>query len=159
MKGAECTCPECGAVFETATPKKERSAPHLRRFHALIRAAYFQWPEQHPEMPRPRSESRFRYWLEMKAGFFDVVKMVRVESMDADKLYHLLCAMLKHSDDEKLFLDIDGNLITEMKTRSISYGAMGHNEFAALAQAVEEIIEAELGVSADKLLRETDKAA
>ena len=40
------SCPQCGCDIEPAG--KARSLPQLRRYFALIRAAYHHWPDSHP---------------------------------------------------------------------------------------------------------------
>lgn len=157
MSGHLDACPHCGCELEP--PKsKGRSLPQHRRYMALCGAAYLMWRETN-ETFRPKSADHLRYYLEVQAGAFVVTKTARILSADPDKVYALMRAFLEHSDDEKLFIELDGNLLIEKKAKSVAFSEMSQKEFADLAQAVEEIIEAELGVSASELLREHERAA
>lgn len=157
MSGHLDSCPHCGVVLEQ--PKtKARSSPQHRRFFALCAAAFASWPEGHNQF-RPKNAEHLRHWLTMRAGKFTIKQTARIESTDPDKLYALFCAFLRHSDDDNLFLDLDGNLLVEMKADSISYDNMDQAAFNELSNTVAEIVEAEIGVSAEKLLRENERAA
>lgn len=155
---SECICPNCGTVMEAEAPKKQRSLPQHRRFHALCAAAYAAWLETDQDF-RPHSISHLRYWLTVQAGRFDVVKSARILSTDPDKVFALMKAFLAHSDDEKLFIELDGNLLIEKKAWSIAYDEMDQAEFNRLVNDVTEIIENAIGVSAEKLLKESREAA
>lgn len=152
-------CHECGAV-QMEEPKHNRSTPQLRRFYAIIRAAYLNWPEQPPSGFRPQNEEHLRRWLEMRAGLFTVTKQARITSTDPDKLYALMSEFFKHSKDTTLFNELDGNLLIQKQVKSIAYEAIKESaEFSRLKDAICEIIEIEVGVAAEKLLRESEKAA
>lgn len=152
-------CHECGAV-QLDEPKHNRSTPQLRRFYAIIRAAYLNWPDSTPSGFRPHSEEHLRRWLEMRAGLFTVTKQLRIRSMDPDYAYMTIRALFEHSEDTTLFLELDGNLLTQKKVKSIAYEAMKESaEFSRLKDAICEIIEIEVGVAPEKLLRESEKAA
>lgn len=155
---SEHHCPECGAIFETESKKaKDRSTPQHRRLFAAVRAAFFAWPDTSEF--RPKNEEHLRHWLTVRAERFDVKQTARIESTDPDKLYALFCAFMKHSEDNNLFLELDGNLLIEKKAHSIAFEAMSQHDFNKLNEAIAEIIEIEVGVSVEKLLREKDKAA
>ncbi len=149
-------CPHCGGIIEDDKPHR-RSTPQLRRFFAICKAAFFNWPEHHEF--RPRSADHLRYWLECKANHFTVTTTARIESSDPDKVYALVRAFLKHSEDHRLFIELDGNLLIEKRTKSIDYNSLDSSEFSRLKDAVCDVIEIELGVAAEKLLSETEKAA
>lgn len=157
MSARQFTCTECGAV-QAAKPEKRRSTPQHRRFFAIIRATFFHWPDDHDEI-RPHNEDHLRYWLEMRAGHFTVTTTARILSADPDKVFALMRAFLRHSDDHKLFVELDGNLMVEKKTLSIDYETLGPAEFCRLKDAVCDIIKLETGMDAEQLLRETERAA
>ena len=155
---SECVCPHCGGLIEAEPPKKQRSLPQHRRFHALCAAAYHAWLETDQEF-RPHSVDHLRHFLTVQAGRFDVKKQARILSTDPGKVYALMKAFLAHSDDDKLFIELDGNLLIEKKAHSIAYDSMAQDEFNRLVNDVTEIIENAIGVDAEKLLRETRDAA
>jgi hypothetical protein len=148
-------CPACGVVLESAA--KRRSTAQHNRFFAICEATFTHWREDHEF--RPRNAEHLRYYLEMKAGHFTVTKTARITSVDPDKLYALMMAFMKHSDDERLFLELDGNLLMQKKTLSIAYDKLGQAEFSKLKNAVCDVITIELGMDAEQLLRETESAA
>ena len=144
-------CPNCGCILE-----KPRSRPQHNRFHALADACFTHWPD-HAEF-RPRNVDHLRYWLTMQAGRFDVVKHIRVHSVDPTALHAVLTAVMAQSDDARLFIDLDGDLITVRKAHSIKFKSMPQNEFAKLCDEVEAVIASE-GMDPQQLLRETASAA
>ena len=95
----------------------------------------------------------------MRAGHHTVTTTARIESADAEKVHALLLAFIRHSEDHRLFIELDGNLVTEKRTRSIDYRSMGSADFSRLKDAVCDIIKEETGMEAEQLLRETEKAA
>jgi hypothetical protein len=147
-------CPNCGCVLE-----KPRSRNQHNRFFALATAAFNHWPESHNF--RPKSVDHLRYWLTVEAGRFDVVRNIRVHSVDAIALQALLEGVLRTSDDERLFIDIDGDLVCVRKAHSIKTtgaDAMPQREFSILCDEIDSVLRAE-GFDPDQLLKETASAA
>ena len=153
-------CLDCGST-KIAKPsrEKDRSTPQLRRFFAIVKAAFIHWPERTPSEFRPKSAEHLRYWLEMKADYFTVTTMARISRHDPGQTYELVRAFLKHSEDERLFLELDGNLLIEKRTKSIDYDTLDSSAFSKLKDAVCDVIKAETGMEAEQLLRETERAA
>ena len=158
MSDKSVVCPECGCVLKDAKPHR-RSSPQHRRFFAMCRAAFFNWPEHPPSGFKPANEEHCRYWLEMRSGHFTVTTQARIASADPDKVFALMRAFMRHSEDHKLFVELDGNLLIEKRTKSIDYNSLGPAEFGKLSDAVAEIIEQEIGIAAERLLRESERAA
>lgn len=148
-------CPGCG--LDLTPERRGRSTPQHRRFFAIIKAAYLHWPPS-AEF-RPRNADHLRYYLEMRADHCTVTTTARIRSADPEKVYQLVRAFLKHSEDERLFADLDGDLLVQKRTKSISYEAMDSRDFSRLKDDVCDIIKAETGMDAELLLRETEKAA
>lgn len=144
-------CPNCGTVLE-----KPRSRPQHNRFFGLADAALHHWPESHHF--RPKSVDHMRYWLTVQAGRFDVIKHIRVRSVEPDALVALLTAVMFASDDAKLFVELDGDLITVKRAHSIKFKSMPQNEFSRLCDEVADVISAE-GMDPKQLLKETGAAA
>lgn len=153
-------CPACGVVLEDKpAPKTDRSTPQHRRFFAIIKAAYLHWPDHATGDFRPKSEDHLRYYLEMRADHYTVTTTARIKKVEPEMAYQLVRAFLKHSEDERLFLELDGNLLIEKRTKSICYDAMDSREFSRLKDTVCDIIKEETGMDAEQLLRETERAA
>ena len=151
---ARQSCPHCGCELKSSG--KARSYQQLKRVMALCRAAYMHWPEHDPF--RPRSESHLRYFLEKEAGYFQVEKTIRLDGIDSDKLFAILSAVLRTSEDIKQFIELDGTLLVVKRVGSIGYEGLGHSEACALFNEIDAVLHAR-GFSAEKLLSETEKAA
>ena len=153
----EVTCPECGAVFAPKATVKPRSYPQLKRYFAVIKAAFHHWPESHQF--RPKNADHLRYWLEVEAGHFEAAKSIRCESVEPQILTALLTAVMRTSDDDRQFVDVDGQLITVKRALSISYPMLAHLATCKLFEDVDNVIKQELGIEPDELLRQTEAAA
>lgn len=158
-------CPTCGQK-----ERRPRSPADHRRFFAAISAAHMHWPERHSF--QPESPSHLRAWLLCKAGYHKV----DVVEIPDDLLDHLpqdiqhvvlniLGAIVHKSievamaDDEFTFERAHNNSIAVFKPRSISFDTLDQKGFSALREAVEEVIEGEVGITVEELLRETERAA
>ena len=148
-------CKECGAVQEEE--KHSRSTPQHRRQMALFAAAFHHWPEREG-LFRPKNKDHLRYWLETEAGHYDVVKTIRVESVDPDKLAALLTAVLRTSEDDKMFVEANDDYVVVTRTKSIAYEKLEHPEACRLFDQVAEVLYAH-DIDADQLLKEAEKAA
>jgi hypothetical protein len=160
-KGRIDHCPECGHVFE-----KTRSRPDHNRLFAIIDRAFDSWPHDHEF--RPTSSEHLRAWLLCKANYHTV----EIVEIDVDSLRRLIIddahtpemlrfigrvagavARAKLGDDEFAFTKIHGEGIAVFKPKSMSLESMpAQKEFNALRDAVTEIIEVTLGVTAEQLL-------
>lgn len=157
MTAREITCPECGSVFPVNS-KHKRSSPQHRRFFAVCRAAYIHWPELDQDF-RPRNEDHLRYWLTAEAGKFTVTKTVRFESVDPVKGYWVMRALLDNCEDDRMFLELDGDVLIQKRALSVAHDAMDQKEFNELQDAVEALLQERFGFSVEKLLIETERAA
>jgi hypothetical protein len=148
------SCPHCGVILE-----KPRSRNQHNRLFALATAAYNHWPEAHEF--RPKNVDHMRYWLTVQARRFDVVMNLRVLSVEPIALQALLNGVLKQSNDNTLFIDIDGDLVTVRRVHSIKTtgpDAMPQREFSILCDEIDSVLRAE-GFDPDQLLKEQASAA
>lgn len=148
-------CPSCGHVFEERESKR-RSVPQHRRYFGIIKAAFLHWPAAHAF--QPRDAEHLRKWLQVRAGRFAVRKTARIESADPAKVYALIKAFLDGAGSD-LFLELHDNRIVELQAETICFDAMGPADFSRLKDEVCAVIETEIGISADQLLKETERAA
>lgn len=156
---SEHVCPECGCLFEVAekpAPRRQRSYQQLKRVMAICREAFHQWPETADF--RPKNEEHLRYFLECEAGHFTVTRTTRLHDIDPDKIAPIVAGIVADSDDIKMFVEIDGALITTKKVKSVAYDALDHRDACKLFQDMEDVLHA-YGLNADQLLLERGKAA
>lgn len=136
-------CKSCGQ------PIKGRSHPDHRRLFALIQAAYDQWPET--AHFQPINAEHLRSWLICSAGpEFRRVNTFDLDGVD-DKTRALVLSIMK---DEHTHGGIKGDLLYKVQPTSMKFDKMAQKQFAALRQAIEDVIEQTLGVSVDDLLKE-----
>lgn len=148
-------CPHCGCEIEKAG--KPRSPEQHRRFFALIRAAYQQWPES-AEF-QPDNEEHLRKWLTAAAGYrdgTDIAVPFAENEPSVTKLVSIAVEASVRAAGGYAFVrpDANGGRLRVYKPKSIRFGTMGPAEFGKLCDDVSEVIEREIGVSADDLLKE-----
>ena len=148
-------CPHCGVVLT-----KIRSLPDHRRFFGVIAKAWENWPEGYSDF-QPSSAEHLRSWLLVKAGYHDVT-FVPVE---AEVTAHPpIMALVRLAVEASLaavdqrggyaIVRVSATGLEILSAKSISFATLGQKEFGQIRQAVEEILESTLGVTADQLLRE-----
>ena len=158
-------CPTCGQK-----DRRPRSPNDHRRFFAAIGAAFHHWPERHSF--RPESAEHLRAWLLCKAGYHKVdVVEIPDDLLDhlPEEIQHVVLNILgaivhksievAKADDEFTFERAHNNSIAVFKPRSIAFDTLDQKGFGALREAVEEVIEGELGITVDQILKETERAA
>lgn len=148
-------CPDCGCLLpahQSNAPKgKARSFPQLQRHHVVARAAFDQWPERHPRF-RPKSPDHLRYWAYCQIGHCEVVKTINCTEFDLPPeqlqvvMTASIIAVLRASDDEKIFVEMDGPLIVVKKTGGASFAAMRHLEACDVFDDFDAFVVAQLGI-------------
>lgn len=149
------SCPHCGGVLG-----KVRSTADHRRFFAVIKAAFTHWPERHEF--EPDSAEHLRSWLLCKSGYSDVTT-VPVDYADDQpamlKLVSLTVEAAVKAANGYAFIRPHGSAVAVFTPKSISFDKLSQKDFAPVRTAVEDVITAEIGVDADKLLNEQESAA
>lgn len=149
-------CPCCETEFSPETAEKPRSVDQLRRFWALCKAAFNNWPETHVEQFATVNDCR--HYLTMSAGWRDVIAQVPVMGMTAAKAAAMAAIVLRAVGRNARVVAHNGQLVI-WGPRSIAFLNMPHMEFCALNDAVEAVIRQELNVTMDELLSMRDKPA
>jgi hypothetical protein len=151
-------CPHCGTELT-----KVRSIRDHRRFFGIIAATYNQWPERNEF--QPTSAEHLRAWLLCRAGYHKV-QMIPVEfAEDQPGLMKLVSLAVEGSvkaalsEGDYAFTRPYGAGIAVFRPKSMDFATMDQKDFGPLREAVEQIIEAEIGVKSDDLLREARNAA
>ncbi len=143
-------CPHCGCVLT-----KGRSLPDHRRFFALIKAAFEQWPDGHDFTPE--SSEHLRAWLTCKAGYRESTP-IHMPDMATDRmrdLFRLSIEAAITAAGSVAFVVPYRDVVAVVRPKSIAWDKIDQREFSQLRDAVSDVIEAEIGVSVDKLLAET----
>ena len=147
------SCPECGAVLD----RPARSSRHHRRLFGLITAAFHNWPENCEF--QPESAEHLRAWLLVKAGHRET-REIPVTFLEE---YPILTPLTRLTIEAVLreagpFPVINPNAsagtLSITWSKSIAWSELDQRKFSPIAEAVEQTIEQELGVTAEQLLRE-----
>jgi len=112
-------CPRCGS-------EQKRSTPQLRRYFAIIRAAYHHWPEKHKF--RPTDSSHLRMWLQCRAGHFSVHHVEIDEGATAAAVAGAVRAIMELAGGYA-FVQADGeNALNVVIPKSIKYERLSHED-------------------------------
>jgi len=141
------TCPYCDCDIEPS--KKPRSLDQLRRYFAMIKAAYHHWPEKHDH--QFASWKELRSFLQMKAGHRIVGAQIPLSGMSKDRAKMLAEAAIRGAGSYAMPV-FHGDTLVIFRPKSIAFAKMEHHEFCRLSDMVESVIQAETGLQAGQLL-------
>lgn len=142
------TCPHCGS--------QPRSNLDHNRFFGLIARAFEQWPETHEF--EPEDAEHLRAWLLCKAGW----KTTKTLELPEVGNPVFMALMMEFAEDllervpggEFRFGRWVGHRLHVHTHKSIKFKRADQKKFNPVRDAVTEIIEHVLGVSANQLLKE-----
>lgn len=154
--GRVAACPVCGHRDEVGARGAPRSLEQLRRYFAVIRAAFHHWPETSAR--QFSDEEALRAYVQMKAGYREIAATIPLVGLNKDRAVMLVEASIRAAGSYAMPVVHKGGLVI-FKPRSISFAKLGHSEFCKLNDAVEAVIEQEIGVPVETLLNETENAA
>tara|TARA_R110000868_G_scaffold119408_1_gene316268 strand:+ start:105 stop:557 length:453 start_codon:yes stop_codon:yes gene_type:complete len=146
------SCPCCGCELAPSAGGKARSTDQLRRYFAMIRAAFYHWPEAHKR--QFSSAEELRAFLQMKAGHRTVGAQIPMAGM-SKKLVMLLAEAAIQGAGSYAMPIMHGDTLVIFRPKSVSFAKMAHADFCALSDAVEAIIRAETGLDPDQMLKQT----
>jgi hypothetical protein len=135
---------------------KPRSVDQLRRYFAMVRAAFTHWPEM--SEVQFSSEDECRKFLQMSAGWRDVGARIPLVGVNPEHARLLVAAAIKGAGAFARPVVHKGELIVWIPL-SISFNSMGPQEFGQLSDAVAVVIKDMTGLDADTLLKESERAA
>lgn len=142
-------CKTCGQ-----TTKDVRSNADHNRLFAIIEAAFKHWPET--SNFQPDNSEHLRSWLICKAGpeFRTVTTMEAPEADEAlkERIQELV-------EDQNTHCGWRGAVLYKVQPKSMKFEKLGQRAFGQLRDAICEVIEQEVGVPAEKLMRESEAAA
>lgn len=151
--GEKKACPHCGGILH-----KHRSEPDHRRFFGLINAAFANWRHDHDF--QPDTAEHLRAWLLCKAGYREVVTIpIEGNHPAVARLATIATEAALKASKSYAFIRPSGMGLAVFRPRSIAWDRLSQKEFNPIRQAVEDVITAEIGVEADTLLRQHERAA
>lgn len=137
-----------------------RSYPQLKRFFALVKAAFEHWPEGNPF--QPECAEHLRAYLIVRAGF-KTARTIRLHgpmSLPQRDHLELILETAMRAGGSWAIIDVMSSYILVQKPASVSYEETPHTVACKIFSAVDELIPIEMpGMTADRLLREAEKAA
>ena len=147
----DATCPHCGCELTPDAGGKPRSTDQLRRYFAMIRAAYHHWPEHHER--QWSSSEELRAWLQMKAGAREIGAQIPLTGISKERAMLLAESAIRGAGSFAMPV-MHGDVLVIFRPKSIAFARMAHADFCRLSDDVAAIIEAETGLNAEQLLRE-----
>jgi hypothetical protein len=135
--------------------KAARSLPQHRRLFGLIRAAHMHWPEAHNF--QPQNEDHLRKYLTAKAGHY-TVQTIEFGHMPHSIIRSIAEAAIAAAGAYAFVKAVSGKLIV-YTPKSIAFEKLDHKAACRLFDEIGSVIECELGIKADDLLRQTEAAA
>ena len=145
LKGDGMACEHCGG--------KERSSAQHRRFFAVVKAAFDQWPKDEIDSPE-----MLRAWLLVKVKHRSVNEIQIAGEVDYPTVVALEAAM-RAAGHYAWTVEHDGR-VHVLAAKSISYSKLPHREACGVFESVEAVICDVLGIqSCDQLLKEKENSA
>lgn len=144
-------CPTCGSKT-----KKVRSIDQHRRFFAVLHAAYHHWPETHEH--QFSDETELRKWLQMKAGHREIGARIPLTGIRKEHALILAEAAIKAAGSYAV-PKIHKSELVVWKPKSIAFERLSHLEFCSLNNGIDAILQDEIGMSGDELLKHHEAAA
>jgi hypothetical protein len=150
-------CGDCGSTnVVDGAAKSRRSLPQLKRYHAMIRAAFHHWPEKHER--QFDSEEDLRKFLQMKAGHREVAASFAINGFSKNDALMIAEASIKAAGSYAVPV-MHGETLVIFKPKSIAFHKLGHSDFCKLNDDVDAVILAETGIKGETMLKEMEKAA
>lgn len=150
----EKCCPHCGRSLV-----KARSPADHARFFAVIDAAFRQWPESHDF--QPTDKDHLRAYLTCKAGYREATPIMLPDDATGHmrELFRLGIEGAVQAAGGYAFVVPYRDSAAVIRPKSIAWAKLGQGEFGAVRSAIEDVISAEIGVTADALLKGAREAA
>jgi hypothetical protein len=150
----EIECPQCHHVWSLTQREggKKRSHPQLGRYFKLIKCAFYHWPETSPQFS---DEEELRKWLQVKAGYGDVVLRMALTDVTKETAMTLARAFIVSLKTYAIPITRDEAGVPTLivvAPRSINYATLSHAKACELFDHVERTITQFTGMDAEQLL-------
>ena len=126
------TCPVCGYAGQ----KSERSINRLRMMHAMCDML---WKAYEGSSECWESRERLRYWLTVKAGFYDVIAVIPAASVDRNML-DMISGFMKSESPKVFFVPRKDGSIEIRKAKSVAFGKMSEEDFGELLDRMMDVV-------------------
>jgi len=148
---ARAKAPMC----EHCPARTDRSLPQHRRLFGLVRAAFTHWPESHEF--QPENEEHLRKWLLCKAGHHTVKTLTLADLTSTEAVVLLQSAF--HAAGAYSFVKATAGRVHIFTPESIAFDKLDHKAACKLFDEIGAVVEVEMGIRADDLLKQTEEAA
>ena len=150
------SCPHCGCELTQPSGGKARSVEQIRRFFAMIKAAFLHWPETHER--QFSSSEELRAYLQMKAGAREIGAQIPLTGLPKERAMLLAEAAIRGAGSHSMPV-IHGETLVIFRPKSISFAKMAHADFCRLNDDVAGVTRNETGNDLEELMRQTERAA
>jgi len=140
----------CCAVCGTPYGDDGRSLPHLKRFFAMLRLVYANWPESHDR--QFASAEEMRAFLLIKAKHRVMAASIPLQGVNKDRAMMLVEAAFRAAGTYAFATPHGGNIVI-FKPKSIAFAKLSHLEAVGIFQEVEDVITAETGIDTKSLMQ------
>lgn len=129
--------------------KQPRSTPHHRRFMAMVKVAYENWPHNHDF--QPSCAEHLRKWAEMSVGHRECVAQIDLADLPPKQVVAVVRGALKAA---KAYAHpaIGGHTLYIWVARSIAYDKLPHAQAVRLYQDVEDFLRSESGIEFERMM-------
>lgn len=148
----KCQC--CGCEVDGSV--RPRSLPQLRRYFALVRAAFQHWPETCEV--QFAGEEECRRHMQMRAGWREVGARIPLVGVNPE-LTKMIVRQAIAGAKAHAWPVVHGRELVIWTPRSIAFHKMGPREFTELSDAVSVVIKDMTGLDAEQLIKESEHAA
>lgn len=133
----------------------KHSDPMRRRFFGLVKAAYDHWPHDGDFIPD--DPEHLRAWLLTKVGW-RTSDEIPTRDIDPETVAAIAKAAILASRKRSFVVAHNGRVYV-LTPKSIQKAKSSHRELVSVFESVEHLIKEVVGVDADMILRENEKAA
>lgn len=161
QRAKKIACPCCDYEFVLDELGRPRSGPQLRRYMALCKRAFDNWPHDHPERPEGFTDPHeCRKWLEMKAGHFAIAWDQPLDGIPEPLVKTVIeacvrsvlvtaAAQKKRSRPVAFTKVIGGKRLLIYVSQSVAFDEMTHKQFTDHCAKMDALIFKHAGIEAD----------
>lgn len=135
--------------------RPDRSLPQHRRLFGLCKAAFMHWPETSEF--HPQNEEHLRKWLIAKAGHH-TVHTIEIGDFSHTAILRVVEAAMTAAGAYAFTKSVAGKIYV-FAPKSIAFDKLSHKAACKLFDEIGAVIETEMGIAPDELLKQSEAAA